>query len=412
MTKNFLKNVLLNNLSQGLQFGSRWILTITLLKVLSIEMFAIFSFVFSISNFLVSVLPFGSPIYLINKANDSEKGMKELRDSLQIVISIFFGIIFFYGVFYLFNADLENGALIPIGIFLSLVLSLNTVIYSFLKGLGNFTFELKIYSMFSILIFSLAAYLYFIGSLSVLTLLLLLILINGAMLFFAFRFSEALKNNNVLNFNIFDFKSLKIACTNRLYFGLQEVVTASYVQGGALILFYVISKSVYGEYRALLILTAPFSLVNLAVAQVLLSQLKSVSTDNIASAFRKLHFPFMALLAGLLFVIYLLGKPIVKMITGLEYTATIQKSFICVLTIIFVSFVYAGYEMLLVVINKQKHRFWIMLLGAITNVVAIFLLLPKYGLLGAIMTNLLSNVVVFVGMVLITELSIHRNMKN
>jgi O-antigen/teichoic acid export membrane protein len=164
-----------------------------------------------------------------------------------------------------------------------------------------------------------------------------------------------------------------------------------------LILFYVISKTIYGEYRALLILAAPFALVNVAVSQVLLSQLKSVPINKVGATFKKLHWPFSALLAGFLFVIYYFGKPIVKIITGLEFTDSIQKSYICVLVIIFISFVYSGYEMLLVVIDKQKHRFLIMLIGAITNIVSIFLLLPKYGTFGAISTNLLSNVAVFFG---------------
>jgi O-antigen/teichoic acid export membrane protein len=170
-----------------------------------------------------------------------------------------------------------------------------------------------------------------------------------------------------------------------------------------LILFFIISKTIYGEYRALLILAAPFALVNVAVSQVLLSQLKSIPIDKVGATFKKLHWPFSALLAGFLVLIYFFGKPIVSTLTGLEFTDSIQKSYICVLIIIFTSFVYSGYEMLLVVIDKQKHRFLIMLIGAITNIVSIFVLLPKYGTFGAISTNLLSNVAVFIGIVFLSE---------
>ena len=103
MTKYYLKNILLNNLSQGLQFGSRWILTIVLLKVLSIEMFAVFSFVFSISNFLVAVLPFGSAVYLINKAEDSEHGIKELAVSIEIIFFMFIGIMLSFALYFSFT---------------------------------------------------------------------------------------------------------------------------------------------------------------------------------------------------------------------------------------------------------------------------------------------------------------------
>jgi O-antigen/teichoic acid export membrane protein len=403
MIKYYLKNILLNNLSQGLQFGSRWILTIVLLKVLSIEMFAVFSFVFSISNFLVAVLPFGSAVYLINKAEDSENGIKELAVSIEIIFFMFMGIMLCYGLYYTLSHNVENAALIPLGILLSLIFSLNTVVFSFLKGVGNFTFELKIYSIFSILVFLLTGYLYFVNAIPVFLLFLMLIIINGLMLLLAFKFSNTLKNNEIFQFRNFTFSSFKKGCSQRFFFGLQEIVTASYAQGGMLILFYVISKTIYGEYRALLILTAPFALVNVAVSQVLLSQLKSIPIDKVGATFKKLHWPFSALLASVLVVIYYFGKPIVKLITHLEYTDSIQKSFICVLIIIFISFVYSGYEMLLVVIDKQKHRFLIMLIGAITNIVSIIILLPKHGTFGAISTNLLSNLAVFIGIVFLSE---------
>jgi O-antigen/teichoic acid export membrane protein len=408
MTKYYLKNILLNNLSQGLQFGSRWILTIVLLKVLSIEMFAVFSFVFSISNFLVAVLPFGSAVYLINKAEDSEHGIKELAVSIEIIFFMFIGIMLSFALYFSFNPEIENAALIPLGILLSLILSLNNMIFSFLKGVGNFTFELKIYSIFSILLFLVTGYLYFVDAIAVYCLFMLLITINGLMLLFAFRYSAILKNNEIFQFRNYTFTSFKKGCNHRFFFGLQEIVTATYSQGGMLILFYVISKTIYGEYRALLILAAPFALVNVAVSQVLLSQLKSVPINKVGATFKKLHWPFSALLAGFLFVIYYFGKPIVKIITGLEFTDSIQKSYICVLVIIFISFVYSGYEMLLVVIDKQKHRFLIMLIGAITNIVSIFLLLPKYGTFGAISTNLLSNVAVFFGIVFLSERFLHK----
>ncbi|MBS7787518.1 hypothetical protein KIH23_09440 [Flavobacterium sp. CYK-55] len=403
MTKYYLKNILLNNLSQGLQFGSRWILTIVLLKVLSIQMFAVFSFVFSISNFLVSVLPFGSSVYLINKAEDSKNGIKELAVSIEIIFFIFTAIMSFYGVYFLISPHFENASLIPLGILLSLIFSLNTVVFSFLKGVGNFTFELKIYSIFSILIFLLASELYFVGQIPVFLLFLLLILINGLMLVFAFKYSIILKDNDIFQFKNYTLTSFKEGCANRFFFGLQEIVTASYAQGGMLILFYVINKATYGEYRALLILTAPFALVNVAVSQVLLAQLKKTPTNRIGATFKWLHWPFSALLAGVLCIVYYFGEVIVKLITDLEYTETVHQSFICVLVIIFISFVYSGYEMLLVVIDKQKHRFVIMLLGAITNIASIIILLPKCGTLGAISTNLLSNLAVFIGIVFLSE---------
>ncbi len=408
MTKNFLKNIFLNNISQGLQFGSRWLLTIILLRVLSIEMFAVFSFIYSISNILVSVLPFGSQIYLINKSDLSLSGLKELTTSISIIIVLFLLAMLVCTVYFLINPSDQSAGLMPLSIFLSLILSLNVIFFSFLKGVGNFSFELKIYSIFSLLILLLAGYLYFIGTLSIFTILSLLILLNSLMTFFVFRFSKTLDIKQLLG--LIDFKKETIidGFSKRIFFGLQELVTASYAQGGMLILFYIISNKIYGEYRAMLILTAPFGLVNVAVSQVLLSHLKKVSKDKMGKVFRKLHFPFVGLLTVFLIVIYFFGKPIVKLITGLEYSESIRFSYIGVLLIIFTSFVYAGYEMLLVVIDKQKLRFYVMFFGAVINILSIVMLLPKYGLEGAILTNVISNIAVFIGMVIITETTLNK----
>lgn len=404
MTSNFLRKIFLNNISQGLQFGSRWFLSIILLKTLSINMFAVFSFVFSISNFMVAILPFGSPVYLINKSEQSKKGYQELANSISIILFLFFvSLVTFLTYIVLVNPQLPNKDLIPLGLVLSLILSINAIIFSFIKGIGNFSFELKIFSVFSLLVLLLCAYLYFVGPISVMLILLILIFVNALMLRLAMKFSSELDFKQLYsNINLTTL-SLKNSFYRRFYFGLQEIVTAIYSQGGMLILFYVISNKVYGEYRALLILIAPFALVNVAVSQVLLSHLKSVPTDKIRPAFRKLHFPFSALLLVGLLGIYFFGEPIIKLITGLEYNEEIQKSLVCILTIIFTSFLCSGYEMMLVLLNKQKQRFYIMLAGALTNIISIVLLLPKFGLFGAIMTNTLSNIVVFILIIIVAE---------
>ncbi|MFT7072784.1 MAG: O-antigen/teichoic acid export membrane protein, partial [Patiriisocius sp.] len=59
-TSHFFQNIITNNASQGLQFGSRWVFNIALINVLDITSYALFSFIYSISNILLAVLPFGS----------------------------------------------------------------------------------------------------------------------------------------------------------------------------------------------------------------------------------------------------------------------------------------------------------------------------------------------------------------
>ena len=80
-TKQFLKNIFLNNTSQGLQFGSRWLFNITLINTLDIKNYAIFSFVYSVSNILLAIIPFGSSVYLINEVESIEKSKNKFYAS-------------------------------------------------------------------------------------------------------------------------------------------------------------------------------------------------------------------------------------------------------------------------------------------------------------------------------------------
>lgn len=403
MAKVFIKNIIINNTSQGLLFGSKWLLTITLLKVLSIETFAVFSFIYTFSNILISILPFGSHIYLISKGTASISGLKELGLSINIILTLFFFIIFLYFLFIILGIHYNNKDLILLGILLSFFSSINTVFFSFLKGIGNFVYELKIYTIFSILTLSFTCYLYFINTLSLSIILIILISINFLITVLIFKYSPILNIKYIYEQLSFNYKDLKKSFSKQFYFGLQEIVTASFTQGGILIIFYIISNQDYTEYRAMLLLTAPFALINIAFSQVLLSHLKKVPFNNIGTVFRNIQIPFTIAIIIILILFYFLGASIVKLITGLEYTSSIHKAYLGVLWIILTSFVYAGYEMLLVVINKQKYRFIIMLIGATVNIISIFIFLPDYGIVGAILTNVFANFVVFIGIIIIAE---------
>lgn len=190
-------------------------------------------------------------------------------------------------------------------------------------------------------------------------------------------------------------KQLLLVWKARQYYGLQDIVTASFVQGGMLLLPLLVQGDIYGTYRGLLLIVAPFALLNLAFSQVLLNQIKNVSVEEKGIVFhslQKIAIPILVLILG---VMYVFREFVLEKIAKLALTETINQAYIGVLGIIFFSFVYSGYEMLLVALNKQKIRFLIMVIGAVVNLITIFTLLPKYGVVGAIGTNLISTFIVF-----------------
>ncbi|MDM1517188.1 polysaccharide biosynthesis C-terminal domain-containing protein [Myroides odoratimimus] len=393
MNKEFIKNIIINNLSLGLQFGSRWLLSIVLLSTLGIIPFGIFSFIYSLANILVSVLPFGSQFYLIKETNIDKDNSKELQASVLILTILSFLV---FGVILILDFLGVNsyGYVIYLGWILGVVFSINNILFSYLKGIGQFGFELKINVVFSLLIFALMGYVIYIETLEINTIFYLLILFNLLTTATFLNLSKGIslfKDITVLLTK----KQLLLVWKARQYYGLQDIVTASFVQGGMLLLPLLVQGDIYGTYRGLLLIVAPFALLNLAFSQVLLNQIKNVSVEEKGIVFhslQKIAIPILVLILG---VMYVFREFVLEKIAKLALTETINQAYIGVLGIIFFSFVYSGYEMLLVALNKQKIRFLIMVIGAVVNLITIFTLLPKYGIVGAIGTNLISTFIVF-----------------
>ncbi len=401
MNKEFLKNIVINNFSLGLQFGSRWLMNIVLLISLGIVPFGTFSFVYSFANILVSVLPFGSQFFLIKEVNENKDNSKTLLSSF--IVLTFFSLLAFIILFVIDVANLNKyGFLIYLGLLLGILFSINTIFYSFLKGIGKFYIELQSNIVFSILVFLLTAYIYFINVLDVQIIMIYLIIFNLVTISFLIYQARNEFSYHLIK-GLFCKESLKTIWQERKYYGFQDIVTASFLQGGMLILPLFIADDIYGEYRALLLLVAPFALLNLAFSQVLLNQIKNASDNEKMQIFgrlQKMAIPVLLIILGLM---YFFKDIILTKLLKIENEPNINIAFLGVLMIILLSFIFAGYEMLLVAFNKQKIRFYIMIVGALANLLSIVILLPKYGIIGAIGTNVISTFVVFSLMIWVGE---------
>ncbi|WP_413510919.1 lipopolysaccharide biosynthesis protein [Myroides odoratus] len=407
MNKEFIKNIIINNLSLGLQFGSRWLLNIVLLSTLGIIPFGTFSFIYSFANILVSILPFGSQFYLIKEASVNKDNSRELQSSMLLLLLLSLGVLLL-----IFLADLlqvnSYGYLMYLGCTLGIVFSINNILFSYLKGIGKFGFELKINIVFSVLIFGLIGYLIYGDGLEIDTIFYLIITFNLITTAIILSLTKGISLLAGIT-SLFTTKELNSVWKERQYFGLQDIVTASFVQGGMLLLPLFVSDEIYGIYRGLLLIVAPFALLNLAFSQVLLNQIKNVSLREKEKLFHSLQKIAIPGLVVILLGMYWFREVILFKIAKLELTDTLNKAYIGVLAIILFSFVYSGYEMLFVALNKQKKRFIIMVIGAIVNLTAILTLLPKYGIMGAIGTNVISTFVVFILVLFIGEKQLKKN---
>ncbi|MDM1043714.1 polysaccharide biosynthesis C-terminal domain-containing protein [Myroides sp. 1354] len=410
MNLKIVKDLVLNNLSQGLQFGLQWVLNIVILSILGMDFFGSFSFYYSIANFLMPILPFGSFVFLMKKEFDNqEDAAKELAVSFQLQL-LFFGVISICSsIFWFFYPGEENFGLLVVALLNGYFLSLNTLMFIFHKSLGDFKIELVVNLFKSLLIGGLIVGVYLLPQVSVLGVLIVLLLINSITFFLTFLKSNVLKMNYIKLFFRFDYKLLKRQFTDQKYYGLQDILTVSFVQGGMLLLPLLVINEIYGMYRGLLLIVAPFGLLNLTFSQVLLNQLKSKTAIEKGQLFHLMQKIAVGILLIVLVVMYVLRAFVMEKIAKVELNEETNLAFIGLCIVIVSSFVYSGYEMLLVALNKQKMRLSIMIVGATANMIAIFSLLPQFGLLGAISTNVISSVIVFISIMWIAERELKRS---
>lgn len=388
-----IKDLFVNNLSQGLQFGSQWFLNIAILNILGLEYFGNFSFYYAISNFLMPILPFGSYVFLMKDSfHDDEQANRAFTISFQLQLLFFIIISLSCLVFY---ADTTNYLLLILALLNGYLLSLNTLIYIFHKSLGDFKLELFSNFFKSALITILIISVFYFKFINVSVLLIALIMINSLTICLGFIRSKVIISKNIESLFKISFKAIKERIKVQKYYGIQEILTVSFVQGGMLLLPLFIADEEYGIYRGVLLLVAPFALLNLTFSQVLLNQIKGVSDQQKAKVFHSLQKIALPILLVILITLFFLRSWILQIILKIEIDSTLGIVYIGVLSIIFFSFVYSGYEMLLVALNKQKIRFYIMVVGAVVNLISIFCLLPQFGIIGAIGTNVISTFVVF-----------------
>ncbi|KJJ38661.1 oligosaccharide flippase family protein [Aequorivita vladivostokensis] len=399
----FLKDILLNNASQGLQFGSRWIFNVTLINILSIHDYAVFSFVYSASNILMAFMPFGSPIFLINETKTIEKNKKTFLSSLYITSLLFIATLSLYFILTPFLEFIKGWNLLIYGIILGYILSLNLILFSFYKGAGNFLKELKAYTYFFLLLILLIGYLFlWENPVSNLHFIFITLIAINLFVFILSIFLDPtiLKKNTPLE--SLRKKYLLDSFKERKYFGYQDIVTAIYTQSGMIILFYLLDTETYGYYRALFVIIAPVYLITVSMSQVVLSYLKKLSGTNLLANFRKLQLYSFLVGFGILIILYFF-KDIVFQLIKVPMNDITFTAFIIVLATALTRFIFANYEMLLIILDKQKFRFYIVFIVAIINIILVFILLPKFGLIGAVSTNLITYISLLFGLLVFTE---------
>ena len=391
-----LKKILINNLSQSLQFGSRWFLNVLLLRIMSISEFGLFSFLYSISNILVAVYPFGSSIYIFKK--NTKNGNKYLIiESLAIICIFFIFSILIYLVLLIFDIKFNGINALYYAFILAFILSINLILSSYIKSLEKFSKELIGYILFFILLSFAIIYIYLNGTVDITTIFKLLILINFLISIYFFQISE-------IKSVVFQSINIKDIFKKRLFYGLQEIQTAIYAQSSMIILFYLLTTELYGVYRALFILVMPISLITFSTTQVLITYLKK-HLSEIKKTFRKLLFYIFFFAFSVTLFLYIAESYLFQLI---KLNDMYQKEFLFMIIVVFVKIIMTPYIAFLVVQDMQKVRFYANLLGSVFLLTTLFIFVNKDDLFNAILIYFISISLVLAVKIILAERKLKR----
>ena len=92
------------------------------------------------------------------------------------------------------------------------------------------------------------------------------------------------------------------------------------------------------------------------------------------------------------------------------FSETINIAFKIVLATALMRFIFSNYEMLIIIYNKQKYRFYVVLIVALINIILVFSLLPRFGIIGAVLTNFISYILLLIGLLTITEKALKKSL--
>ncbi|HZW77393.1 MAG TPA: hypothetical protein VFF21_03685, partial [Flavobacteriaceae bacterium] len=405
MQREFLKNLIFNNLSQGMQFGSRWIFNLILISLLTDYDFGVFAYILALANILMGILPFGSTTFLLGDV-DPEDRVRQLGRTIALICFLFLISIIIYLI--LLPFQIEHYDLLIYGILLGLVYSLNLILFFFLKSIGRFKEEIKASAILLGVTVMILVYFYFgIDKLTIPMIFGFAIVSNLAVALFMF-FSKYIPTTILLNEIRKSFFIPFQLIKERLYFGLQELMTTSYTQIGLFVMFYFMDPEVYGIFRKIFIVIAPILLFVVTFSQVLLYHLKKAADEQVVTEFRK-YLRLMGVAATIIMIGMWFFKPIILETVGkLELSAELSKAYVLVVIAVGVRFLFVNYEMLLVRFGKQHLRFWVMFAAMVVNFLTIVTLTPLFGLMGAVLVDLITNATILAGLAIVAERQIKK----
>lgn len=384
------KYIFLFNLLERLTFFAFYI---SIARYVDKELYGFIVTVFTFTNIVATIFDLGIPIYFHRESAIGRADIKFLFHGF--VIKIFFLLIFFPLPFIYFIKDFQNFEVIFLVTLINYFSPLNQILIFYLNGKNKFkeNFLSILFTRIPLFIYILIATIYQMDiKLSLFAILLSLIFQNLFLLkFSSVSFTDLI--NQKFNFN----KALDLI-RQTAAFGLSVIFTMLYDRMGVLIL------QKYSGYESVAIYSAAYAIYKhtsmiFGIVLVRSYNIYSISYSREKRIFYKDVFSSIKSLTILLILLIFLFTFFSDMLINIFYT-TKFKSSAEVLNILAIGLPFLFLSNLTGTIlnsaRKEKYTAISTFLGMIVNFLMNILLIPKFGIIGAVVTNISTEAFVLI----------------
>lgn len=411
------KKLFSNTISNGLQFGSRWIMNILLAQNTTISTFGIFSFIYTIATLIATFFTFGSNLYMLNKIKSHTKNsLSYLHTSIGISI-LFFSVIslLFFSFNFFTSIDSLYSDYFPYALILAFIWSVNMNLFSFFKALGLFEKEAKAYFVFSILLLlflGVASWLDIFKTLELKWIFISLTLLNvvptvigmiNLKNLFSLSLSSILQNIKTSLLEVQ--KSIK----HRFSYGIHELQSILFSNLPFLMIGTLMTANDLGQYRAIYILIVPLLILPVIISQVLLNQLTQTKTDRTVfkKTFRKISLYTMLIGFMIMVFYFLFGTYILNTIYKDKFDSETTVSLLTIFVVTaFLWFIKSNYEVLLTSLGKQWLRVKVLWITLILYPILIFVLPEHWLIFRYAFAGLLTTLFMLLVYIIISEIEL------
>lgn len=193
---------------------------------------------------------------------------------------------------------------------------------------------------------------------------------------------------------IFSIETAKNLFKQSYHFILSGLMVSIYAQMDKIMIGSVLNVTEVGFYTTAVTISTLWSFVPNAIIQTASPVINDAKNNNNDKYIRRLKQLYAALVyLSILYSIFvtIFAKPIILILYGKQYLASIPALKIVVWYCAF-SFLGVAKNIWLVCEGKQKYEKWFTLLGAATNLLLNTILIPQYGIVGAAIATLITQI--------------------